>query len=195
MRGALRLEVVALDRASETFTDSGTGNVNLLTSFEHAFNSDHATRREFSCASRIETKFFKDTSGFYTSFGIVSGLRLGYSGGAACTVSNLNGGVAVRLKRLNLGDAVVRHVEHCYRDGLAIISKNARHADLAAHQTKPMCGRRGCRFRHRFLRGWTPNPDYDWSGLIKPEYFRVLMYCWALNIPFILPKILASLAF
>ena len=35
----------------------------------------------------------------------------------------MNGGVAVRLKRLNLGNAIVRHVEYCYRNGLAILSK------------------------------------------------------------------------
>ena len=95
VRGALRLKVVALDCAGETFTNCGTGYVDLLTSFEDAFDSDYATGRKFGCTGRIEAEFFEDTSGFYTSFGIVTGLWLGYSGGAARAISKLNRGVAV----------------------------------------------------------------------------------------------------
>ena len=188
VRRALRFEVVTLDRAGETFTNGGAGYVDLLASFENAFDSDHATRREFGCASRIETEFFEDATGFYTSFGVMTGLRLGYTGSATSAVSNLNGGVAVRLKRLYLGDAVVRHVQYCYGDGLAIFRKNTGHADLAAHQPKPMCGRRGCRFRHHILRGKNPIPDYDWSGLIKPEIFGCSCTAKTLYDLFILPN-------
>jgi hypothetical protein len=95
VRSALRFEVVAFDRAGETFTNCGTGYVDLLTRFENAFDSDDATGRKFSCTGGVKAEFFEDTSGFYTSFGIVTGLWLGYSGGAARTISNLNGGVTV----------------------------------------------------------------------------------------------------
>src|SRR5690606_37527416 len=71
--------------------------------------------------------------------------------GTTGAVSHLDRGVAVSFQRLDLGHAVVRHVQHSDRDGLAFLGKNAGHADLATHQTQPMRGGRGRRIRHCFL--------------------------------------------
>ena len=46
---------------------------------------------------------------------------------ATCTAD-----VAVASGGLDLGDAVVRHVDHGHRDGIAIVGEDAGHADLAA---------------------------------------------------------------
>ena len=63
--------------------------------------------------------------------------------GAALAEGDLHGGIAVGVRRLDLGDAVVRHVHDGHRDGVAIVGEDAGHADLAADESEthvlPFC--------------------------------------------------------
>ena len=67
--------------------------------------------------------------------------RLGDAARAAFAERHLNGGIAVAFRRLDLRNPVVGHVEHRHRRGIAVVSEDARHADLAADKS----------YRHAFL--------------------------------------------
>src|SRR3546814_3493214 len=62
------------------------------------------------------------------------GLRLGHAGCATGTVGYLHCRVTIDFWRLDLGNAVVRHVQYCHRDGLAFLGENPGHADFAPHE-------------------------------------------------------------
>jgi hypothetical protein len=66
----------------------------------------------------------------------VPGFGLGDTGRLARAERHLKGGVAVGLDGLDLGDAVVGHVEHGHGDGIAIVREDAHHAHLAAQQSE-----------------------------------------------------------
>jgi hypothetical protein len=72
--------------------------------------------------------------GFDTGLGQMPGQGLVHARGAAFAESHLHDGVAVILRRFDLGNAIVRHIEHGYRDTYTIVGKNARHADLAPNK-------------------------------------------------------------
>src|SRR5690606_32869472 len=151
VRIALTSKVVALDRACETFTNGGAGYVNFLAGFENAFDGQNGTSRKFGGLSGIETELFEDAASFNACFGEVTGLRLGDARCTARTICYLHCCITIDFWRLDLGNTVVRHVQYGYRDGFAFLGKNTGHANLASHESQPVCGRRRCRVRHRFL--------------------------------------------
>ena len=55
----------------------------------------------------IDTEFLEDVPGFHTSFSQMASNRLGNTRGTALAESDLNGCVAIDLRRFNLGHAVV----------------------------------------------------------------------------------------
>src|SRR5690606_28443129 len=130
VRRALRAEVVTLDRAGKALTDGGARNVDLLAGFEQGFHGNDGARGEFGQTGRIQAEFFQDAAGFSAGFGVVAGLRLGHTRGTTGAISHLDRGVTVGFQRLDLGHAVVRHVQHGHRDGFTFLGKNAGHADL-----------------------------------------------------------------
>src|SRR4051812_39946372 len=65
----------------------------------------------------------------------MTGKRLAHATRTTLAERDLHGGIAVVLRRLDLGNAVVRHVEHGHRLRNAVIGEDARHADLAADQS------------------------------------------------------------
>ena len=69
--------------------------------------------------------------------------RLGHARGLARAEATWSGGVAVGLGGLDLGDAVVRHVEHGDGDGVAVIGEDAHHAHLAAQQPEAIAQTHG----------------------------------------------------
>ncbi|MNN45166.1 hypothetical protein D3C81_1594860 [compost metagenome] len=187
MRSALRTEVVTLDGTGEAFTNGRARHVDLLAGFEHGFHGDHGTGRKFSGASGIKAEFFEDATGFSAGFGVVARLRLSHTRGTTSAISHLDRGVAVGFQRLNLGHAVVRHVQHGHRDGFTFLGKNAGHADLATHQPQPVSGGRGCRIRHRFLHsrlrlvganqakgnGLCPTTMFNLVGVASSDFFAL----------------------
>src|SRR3546814_10022583 len=70
-------------------------------------------------------------------------LGLGNAGIATCAIGNLHSRITIGFWRLDLGNAVVRHVQYCHRDGLAFLGENTGHADFTPHKPQPMSG--GCR--------------------------------------------------
>ena len=79
-----------------------------------------------------DAEFAQDAAGFDAGFGEMACRGFADAVRAALAESDLHGGVAVVLGGLDLGDAVVRHVHHGHRDGIAIVGENAGHADLTA---------------------------------------------------------------
>src|SRR5690606_4591716 len=148
---ALTCEVVALDGTGETLTDGGTGDVDLLAFFEDAFHSQYGTGREFGSLGGIEAEFLEDAAGFGAGLGEVTCSRLAHARGATGAVGDLHGRVAINFWRLDLRDAIVRHVQHSHGDRLTVFRENAGHADFTPHKPKPVRGGRRCRVRHCFL--------------------------------------------
>src|SRR5690606_31421467 len=151
VRSTLRAKVVALDGAGKAFTDRRASDVNLLSRFEYAFHGHNRTGRKFGGFGGVETEFFEDATGFGAGLCVMPSLRLGHAGCATGAVGYLHSRVAIDFWRLDLGNAVVRHVQYGHRDGLAFLGENTGHADLAPHKPQPMSGGRRCRVRHRFL--------------------------------------------
>src|SRR5690606_31360728 len=151
MRITLAGKVVALDGAGKAFTNRCASDIYLLTCFEDAFNGHDSAGCKFSGFGGIETEFFQNAAGFNAGFGVVPCLRLGHARGATCTVGKLHSRITISFWRLDLGNAVVRHVQHGHRDGLAFLGENTGHANFTPHESQPVSGRRRCRVRHRFL--------------------------------------------
>src|SRR5690606_24731619 len=89
VRVALTSKVVTLDGAGKTLTDGGTGYVDLLACFEHAFNGHHSASRKFGGLGGIAAEFRGDDAGFNAGFGLMPSLRLGDARGAARAVCYL----------------------------------------------------------------------------------------------------------
>ncbi|MPN60873.1 hypothetical protein SDC9_208606 [bioreactor metagenome] len=130
MRRPVRREIVALLDTRETLTDGDTGNVNLLTNGEQVRAND-ITRLHFGKLVGFNTEFAKDTARLNTRLGQMTCEGLHDATGATLTNCNLNRGIAVGFRRLDLGHAIVGHVKHSHRNGPAILGENASHADLA----------------------------------------------------------------
>jgi hypothetical protein len=90
-----------------------------------------------------------------TGLGEVTGQWLVDTRGATFAESHLDDGVAIILLRFDLGDPIVRHIEHGYRDTYAVVGKNARHADLAPNKAKTHV--------------YSPLTGYDWPASAAKE--------------------------
>jgi len=77
-------------------------------------------------------------------------LCLGDSGRTAAAIGELHSGVAVGVDGLDLGDAVIGHVEHGHGDGISVVREDAHHAYLATQQAK--------------AHGCFSVPDCNWPG-------------------------------
>ena len=115
---AVRDEMVALDHAGEALAVRRAGHVDLL--------ADLRTCPTPTCVARLEVReprprvtrnsfSMRPASTPALAKWPASGLLT--RDGAALAVGDLHGGVAVGVRRLDLGDAVVRHVQHRHRDG------------------------------------------------------------------------------
>jgi hypothetical protein len=58
-----------------------------------------------------------------------------YTACAPLAKRDLNGGIPILVQRLDLRDPVIGHVKHGHRERIALVSENARHADLSADQS------------------------------------------------------------
>ena len=125
--------MVALDAASKALTDRNAGDIDLLASFKNGCGNG-VTRLEAVERICCYREFFENARGLNTSLCQVT--TQGFSHACRTTLAecNLNSGIAVRFGRLDLCDAIVRHIEHCDGDGSTILGKNARHADLASYK-------------------------------------------------------------
>ena len=153
VRRALRAEVVALDGAGVALTDGRALYVDQLARGEQRHRNGRASLILGGDVG-FDAEFLEDFTGFDTCLGEVTGFRLGHARSFARTERHLDGAVAVGLLGLDLGHAVVGHVQHRHRDGIAIVREDAHHAHLAAQQTETVAQ------THVFA----PMPHIDWRG-------------------------------
>jgi hypothetical protein len=124
---------MALDTTLETLTDRGASNVNLLPFGKNGDRNLIASLERGELIG-IDTEFLEDMPGFHARLGQMASKGLGDARGTALAESDLNGCVAIDLRRFDLGHAVVGHVKHSYRNGRTILGKNASHANLATYK-------------------------------------------------------------
>ena len=98
--------------------------------------ADHLADLELLERFGRHRKFAQHDARLHTRLREVPGLRLRDARRAALPVRDLDGGVAVGLGRLDLGDAIVGDVENGHRDGLAVVGEHARHANLATDKSE-----------------------------------------------------------
>ena len=117
VRCAVRVEVVALDDARETLALGRAGHVDQLADLERC------RRRSTSPALKLGELVGVTVNSFSTSPASTPALArwpacgLGHARGAALAEGDLHGGIAVGVRRLDLGDAIVGHVQHRHRNG------------------------------------------------------------------------------
>ena len=68
---------------------------------------------------------------FNACFGEVTGRSLIHPARTTNAEGHLDGRIAIRFSRFDLGHTVVGHVQHSHRNGSTILGKNASHAHLA----------------------------------------------------------------
>jgi len=86
--------------------------------------------------SGVDREFLQALGGGHGLLGEVAGDGLRDAAGATGPVGDLHCAVAVGRSGLDLRDAVVRHVEHGDRHGLAVVGKDAGHAHLLPDETE-----------------------------------------------------------
>ena len=122
---------MTLDGACETLTDGGAGHVDLLAGREHV-GAENGAGLEFGNLVFVDMELFQRSSCFNTSLSKLAGERLVDARGLLGAERDLNSIVAVGFNRLDAGNTVAGHVEHRHGNGLAVLFKDARHADLTA---------------------------------------------------------------
>jgi hypothetical protein len=108
-------------------------------------------------------ELLQDFAAFDTRLGEVAGFGLVHAGRLARTERHLKGVVAVGLDGLDLGDAVVGHVEHGHGNGVAIVREDAHHAHLAAQQSEAFAQTHGASPAST-RKAFVHDPDIDWPG-------------------------------
>ena len=122
--------MVALDRAGKTLAVRGSGHIHHLADLEQ-IHTHLAPERKGSELLLRDAEFLQRMTGLDRGFGEMAGGRLVDARGATLAESDLYRNIAIGLRRLDLGHAVVGHVHHGHRDGVAVVSEYAGHADLA----------------------------------------------------------------
>jgi hypothetical protein len=126
--------VVALDGACETLTLGNACYIHHLARLED-FRTDGSTSLVLGSHVGRNREFAHDLGSFDTRLGEMSGLRFVHAIVAARSEGELHRCVAVIVFGLDLGDAIVRHIQHSHRNGCTVLGKNAGHADLATDES------------------------------------------------------------
>jgi hypothetical protein len=124
---------VALDRAGEALADRSALHVDELAHGEHAHRD---LRARLVSGGHIggDAELADHFAGDDARLGQMAGGRLADARGLLLAEDDLDGAVAIGLGRLDLGDTVVRDVEHGDRDRVAVIGEDAHHPHLAAQE-------------------------------------------------------------
>jgi len=126
--------VVTLDGAGEAFTNGCALHVHFLAHSKHISHWHSSAGGVLGCSVCAHLEFLDDFAGFNTSFGQMTSQGLGHARSFARTECDLQGHIAVVLLGFDLGHAVVRHIHHCDRNCIPIISEQTHHAHFAAQQ-------------------------------------------------------------
>ena len=137
VRRALRLEVVALDRAGEALADRRALHVDELADGEDA---DRHLRARLVLGGDVSATRNSCTISPATTPALARWPASGLETREAFLSPNddLEGGVAVGRGGLDLGDAVVRHVEDGDGDGVSVVGEDAHHPHLAAQEAQAL---------------------------------------------------------
>src|SRR3954466_12251891 len=135
VRRALRMEVVAADYAGEALAERHALHVDSLPGLEDYADVELGAGLEVRQLLRLGAEFAQRMARLDARLGEMTGQRLLDARRAALAERHLHGGIAVGLRGLDLGDAVVRHVDHRHGQRRAVLGKDACHADLAADQS------------------------------------------------------------
>jgi hypothetical protein len=119
-------------------------------------NLEFRSRREVGTFALGKAELDQRGAGLDLGLAVVAGQRPAEAGGLAAAKRDLHCAIAVRLRRLDLCDAIGQSLDHRHRDRLAGVGKDARHAAFAANETD----------RHRYV--LVHRPGCDWPGLKPP---------------------------
>jgi hypothetical protein len=133
---------VTLDGAGEALADGRALHVDRLADSEQA-HRQRGTGLVFGGDFGRDAELAQHLSGHHTRLGQVASFGLGDAGRLARPEGHLNGTVAVNAFGLDLGDAVVGHIEHSHGNGITVIREDAHHAHLAAQQSETMAQTHG----------------------------------------------------
>ena len=133
VRCTARSEVVTFDNACIAFTDGNALHVDLLTDFEQG-SGDNIASFQFGGFSSVNTELFQQSTGFNTSFSVMTSNSFGHAGSATLTECDLNSGVTICFRGFDLRNTVVRYVQHGDRDRIPFIRENAHHTNLATEK-------------------------------------------------------------
>jgi hypothetical protein len=125
--------MMALDRTSKSFTNGRTGYIDFLANRKYG-NANRIARFDFSSACLIDLELGQRYGCLYSSLREMAGSWLAYPRYPTRAECYLNCCVAIISRRLDLSNAIIRHIEHGHRDSTAILGKYARHADLASYK-------------------------------------------------------------
>src|SRR5688572_2202583 len=136
VRCVLAAEMVALDDAGEALADGVTLHIDQLADLEQLLHRDFRAGLELAQLFGLgDAEFLQHAAGFHRRLGEVSGERFVDAIRAALAKRDLDRGVAVLFRGLDLRDPVVGDIEHRDRQRHAVVGKDACHADLAADQS------------------------------------------------------------
>src|SRR5208282_1228980 len=127
--------MVALDHASIALADRSAGNIDLLPDLEY-INTKRAANLEVGEPLGQHTEFLQYRASLDASLGEMPGGGLVNAACTALAICNLYRAIAVGLGSFDLNHAIVRHVNHGHRNGITIVGKHARHADLPSNQSQ-----------------------------------------------------------
>jgi hypothetical protein len=133
---------VALDGAGEALADGRALDVDGLADGEQT-HGQRGTGLVLCGDFGGDAELAKHLAGQHTRLGQVAGLGLGDAGRLARAECHLDGAIAVNAFGLDLGDAVVGHVEHGHGNGITVVREDAHHAHLATQQSETMAQTHG----------------------------------------------------
>jgi len=125
---------VALDHARETLALRGSGDVDSLANLEDV-DADLAADLQIFEVLLGDAEFTQHVPRLSPRLGEMARGGLVHAGRAALAEGDLHGAVAIRRRRLDLGDSIVGDVEHRHRQRVAVVGEDAGHADFAADQS------------------------------------------------------------
>ena len=126
--------MMAFDNPGETFTDGRASDVHHLAYLEYV-HADLAANFKIGKLVRLHAEFAQYVTCFNACLGEMARSGFVDTTGAAFSKRNLDRGIAIGFGRFDLGHAIIRHVDNGNRDGIAVIGKQSRHADLATDKS------------------------------------------------------------
>lgn len=125
---------MTLDYSGISLANRNSGHIHFLTDFKSI--DAYACPGNKTCKHFLRyMEFLQDMASLHRGLCKMPGGRLIHATGAALAKSDLGRGITIGIYGFELGNAIVGHVQHCYGLAIAILRKNASHANLAADKS------------------------------------------------------------